>query len=1201
MPRLPDIRQCLIVTGAVMLIILAVSFSLLRAALPYASDYRADLEQQLGAQLGLPVTIASLDAGMDWFTPRLILRQPVVYQQDGETELIRFDEIDLSLAWFDSLRFMSLMLGEINLVGGDLTIVRGKNRRWSIQGMELGEGEGEIPENLRALLENANYALIDSHLVLKDETGEHRDLDLQGVNIAVENFLGEHEVRFDIGSMGRYAESLQLVFSFRGSIRHVAKNISTVYVKVNQADVEVWRKELHLDVPYYVSGKHDVQLWLELEKQRLKSLVLDVNSRNIQISQLRNHAKPWRADNLMFKLLWEKQDKNWRGVIRDFQFARADTGWTTPTRGIIQQRAGRISVSVDYLQLHELEQLLKALTPPEQKDRLAELLKLQAKGEVYNLYAAYDGEQWRQGELQFATHDLSLNLASASPQQPVMIAGLDMQLRASQGRAQAELYSDQLQLVMNRVFRHKLSFDKLSGALAMQLSPDGWTLTSDNIILENADIKTQTRLLLRQTNDGVFADIQTAYHDGRGTAAYQYYPVSEMSPELVTWLDEAITNGVVERGGFLFYGKAAAFPFSNNGVMQAEFNVSNMDLQYQPGWPVLRKVSAHVLFDNVSLTVDQISASAFNGKIIDALVRIPNMLHPLLTVDGKVRAPAKDLQTFIWQSPLDESLGAAMNQLQLAGDIELELALAAPLDTEDAVQVKGEISLDGATIRYPELSYELSQVTGKLYFTDSALYARRIDALIGSDKLAIRIGAVDTQPDILRFNFNGNLQIDNLLQRFDWIPESGLDGGSDWLVTLDVPTGDASKTDPIRLRAASDLTGVRIRLSDALQKPANQALPLTLQAAISEEALTMELSLPNNNTIEAQRHTDGNWYMVTDTAWVKGVARFHESLSPDTTVTLQLDNIELSKLLRSTDSSETFNIQPGAIPSLDVTTGPLNWQKWKFNSARLQTSSHRLGMVIDEIKLQGVDLKIEGQGSWLTSWRHPHETTLKLSVYSSDLGNALVALGYQRIIDRCEQTAEIEWKWNAEPYRFSWDKLTGTAKIAMNDGEMTEIDPGAGGRVLGLLNVFHLPRRLFLSFGDVYKKGLVFDAINGDFTFADGNAFTSNTEINASSADVRIQGRIGMQAQDYDLTVRVKPKTSAATFTGGAIAGGPVVGAGLVLIQKLLGLDKAAQDRYTITGSWDNPVINQIQKAKTNEQQAQPSDEPAELSDDIDE
>jgi len=66
--------------------------------------------------------------------------------------------------------------------------------------------------------------------------------------------------------------------------------------------------------------------------------------------------------------------------------------------------------------------------------------------------------------------------------------------------------------------------------------------------------------------------------------------------------------------------------------------------------------------------------------------------------------------------------------------------------------------------------------------------------------------------------------------------------------------------------------------------------------------------------------------------------------------------------------------------------------------------------------------------------------------------------------------------------------------------------------------------------------------------------------------------------RDYDLGVIVKPNSSAATFTGGAIAGGPVLGAGLVLIQKLFGLEQASHDAYTITGPWEAPVVKQISK-----------------------
>ena len=91
-----------------------------------------------------------------------------------------------------------------------------------------------------------------------------------------------------------------------------------------------------------------------------------------------------------------------------------------------------------------------------------------------------------------------------------------------------------------------------------------------------------------------------------------------------------------------------------------------------------------------------------------------------------------------------------------------------------------------------------------------------------------------------------------------------------------------------------------------------------------------------------------------------------------------------------------------------------------------------------------------------------------------------------------------------------------------------------------------------------------------------GFASSKNIEISAAAANMQLTGKIGMVDKDYDLLMRVKPRSSAAAFTGGTLAGGPVLGAGLVLINKLLGLEKGSHDEYEITGSWEDPQVEQI-------------------------
>ncbi len=273
-------------------------------------------------------------------------------------------------------------------------------------------------------------------------------------------------------------------------------------------------------------------------------------------------------------------------------------------------------------------------------------------------------------------------------------------------------------------------------------------------------------------------------------------------------------------------------------------------------------------------------------------------------------------------------------------------------------------------------------------------------------------------------------------------------------------------------------------------------------------------------------------------------------------------------------------MKPGLIPALNFHADKLDWNAWKFTDVSVDTRHDNDGMQINKLVVHSRALTITGKGSWLSNWQYPNETHLKLKVHSDQMGDALTGLGYAGTFDHGELDADIDWYWHAEPYRFSLDAFEGDADFKLKKGQLLKVNPGTGGRLLGLLNVLQLPQRFLLNFSDVYKDGLVFDNISGVLTFSGGNVTTRNVKIEAASANIGINGRVGLVKEDYDLNMVVKPNSSAAAFTGGTLYGGPVVGAGLVLLEKLLGIDKLTQDRYTITGKWDKPVITQISKGE---------------------
>jgi uncharacterized protein YhdP len=143
------------------------------------------------------------------------------------------------------------------------------------------------------------------------------------------------------------------------------------------------------------------------------------------------------------------------------------------------------------------------------------------------------------------------------------------------------------------------------------------------------------------------------------------------------------------------------------------------------------------------------------------------------------------------------------------------------------------------------------------------------------------------------------------------------------------------------------------------------------------------------------------------------------------------------------------------------------------------------------------------------------------------------------------------------------------------------VQPGVG-RLFGLVSVTELPRRLSLDFGDVLGKGFAFDAINGDFRFANGNAITQNLKIRAPAAEITITGRAGLKARDYDQEVLIVPHLGNSLPVVGALAGGPIGAAAGLAVQGILGrgLNQTARKRYKVTGSWDKPIFTPIEKGE---------------------
>ncbi|WP_028928091.1 YhdP family protein [Pseudoxanthomonas suwonensis] len=276
---------------------------------------------------------------------------------------------------------------------------------------------------------------------------------------------------------------------------------------------------------------------------------------------------------------------------------------------------------------------------------------------------------------------------------------------------------------------------------------------------------------------------------------------------------------------------------------------------------------------------------------------------------------------------------------------------------------------------------------------------------------------------------------------------------------------------------------------------------------------------------------------------------------------------------------------PAAIPPLAMDIDDLRYRDAAMGRAVLRTRPVPGGLRVEQLQVQAGEQKIEASGEWLGRGEGAR-THLALTVDSRDMGALMDSLGYRNWLARGEGRVSFDASWPGTPAGFRLGGLQGSLRIAARDGQLLEVEPGAG-RVLGLFSLAQLPRRLMLDFRDFFSRGFAFDRLEANVRFADGEARTDDMLIEGPAADIRIRGTTDLRAQRFDQTIDVLPKSGNLLTVVGAVAGGPVgaavgAAANAVLSKPLGGIGAKT---YKVSGPWKEPKVEVIGREQSRREQ----------------
>ncbi len=332
--------------------------------------------------------------------------------------------------------------------------------------------------------------------------------------------------------------------------------------------------------------------------------------------------------------------------------------------------------------------------------------------------------------------------------------------------------------------------------------------------------------------------------------------------------------------------------------------------------------------------------------------------------------------------------------------------------------------------------------------------------------------------------------------------------------------------------------------------------------------------------------TDAGWQVDVAGPDATGQVIVPYSLSQGSPLVLTLEHL----LIAGPDGADSGGPRPGLrgntdprqLPAVQARISDLVLGTRHLGNLRLQMDKVPRGLAITSLTAQSGSFSAELEGSWLaydgpTPGSRSIATDIDATIASTDVRTALRALGFGDVIAGTRGLLQAKLSWPGGPDTQALGRASGTVHLEFDDGQVLDLQPGAG-RMLGLFSMAALPRRLALDFSDLTDQGLAFDSIRGDFELKQGNAYTSNLLLDGPAAEIGIAGRTGLASHDYDQTAVVTGNIGATLPVAGALAGGPVVGAAMLLFSQMFKepLKGITRGYYRITGNWDEPQVERV-------------------------
>ena len=816
MRRLPGI---LLLTGATLIVIVALLVSGLRLVLPHLNAWRPALLEKIEAMTGTPVDASQIQASWQTFGPTLDVRDIQAGQQDGGELSIK--RVTLALDVWQSLLHARWQFR-------DLTFYQLHMRTNTPLSQNSSDGKFEADKISDLFLRQFDhFDLRDSSLSFLTLSGQRAELAIPQLTwlnskerhraegqVSLSSFTGQHgvaNVRMDL----RDDNGLL--------------NAGKVWLQADNVDVKPWLGRWMQDNIDLQSAKFSLEAWMDVKGG-------DIAGGNIW---LKKGGTSWKGeqtthrlsvDNLMARV--NRSTTGWNLAIPSTNITLDDKtwpkgsltlAWTGPqdVGGKESKRSDELRIRATNMELESFNGLLPLaakLSP-----HLGEIWNsMKPRGHIHALALDIPLQQTEKTRMQGSWKDVSWH-------QWKMLPGTEHfsgSIAGSVEHGQLKARITDAKMPYETVFRAPLEVESGVATLEWQKNAAGFQLDGKDLDVKARSLWARGDFRYYQPEQGepwlsILAGISTS----NGGDAWRYFPENLMGKELVDYLSGAIQGGQADSATLVYGGNPHLFPYKHNeGQFEVLVPLRNAKFAFQPDWPALENLNIELDFinDGLWMKAPEVKLGGVTGRNLTAI--IPDYSKEKLLIDADISGPGDAVGPYFKETPLEDSLAAALDELKIGGDVNARLHLDIPLDGEQTT-AKGDVVLNNNTLLIGPLSSTLHNLSGKFSFVNGDLQSEPLQATWFNQPVNIDF---NTKTGDKAYQIGVNLGGDWQPAKTGVLPEQvnkALSGNVPW-------KGVGGITLPYRGSASyqvdldADLKKVSSHLPAPVDKAAGQPLPL---------------------------------------------------------------------------------------------------------------------------------------------------------------------------------------------------------------------------------------------------------------------------------------------------------------------------------------------------------------------------------------